>query len=364
MTRLVLAVETSCDETAAAIVRGGREVLSSVVASQAVLHAEFGGVVPELASRRHLETVNAVVAETLSQATLELADLDGLAVTIGPGLMGALLVGMATAKAYSYATGLPLAGVNHLEAHILAAFLEFDRLRLPALVLLASGGHTMLVIMEEIGRYRVLGETRDDAAGEAFDKVAKVLGLDYPGGPALEEAAVDGDPAAFAFPRAMRAAGLEFSFSGLKTSVLYTVKRLREEGGALPVADLAASFQEAAVDTLVAKIARAAEETGSERVILVGGVAANGRLRERAAELAVARGLGLYYPSPALCTDNAAMVAVAGHHALERGERLGLDARPDPALTLATSETLVSPEAPASSEVPASSDAPASSEEA
>jgi len=347
VTRLVLAVETSCDETAAAIVRGGREVLSSVVASQAVLHAEFGGVVPELASRRHLETVNAVVAETLSQATLELADLDGLAVTIGPGLMGALLVGMATAKAYSYATGLPLAGVNHLEAHILAAFLEFDRLRLPALVLLASGGHTMLVIMEEIGRYRVLGETRDDAAGEAFDKVAKVLGLDYPGGPALEEAAVDGDPAAFAFPRAMRAAGLEFSFSGLKTSVLYTVKRLREEGGALPVADLAASFQEAAVDTLVAKIARAAEETGSERVIL-----------------AVARGLGLYYPSPALCTDNAAMVAVAGHHALERGERLGLDARPDPALTLATSETLVSPEAPASSEVPASSDAPASSEEA
>ena len=303
---LVLAIETSCDETAAAVVADGTTVLSSVVSSQVDLHARYGGVVPEIASRAHVELLTPAVAQALVESGIEGHQLNAVAATVGPGLAGALLVGISAAKAYSLAWKLPFIGVNHMEAHLYACFLEEPDLKPPLVVLLVSGGHTMLVAMDDHGRYRLMGSTVDDAVGEAFDKVARVMGLGYPGGPAIDRAALTGDPTAVRFPRAMPE-GYDFSFSGLKTAVIRYVRDNPET----PVADVAASFQAAVVDVLVAKSKRAAAEVGAKGICLGGGVAANSLLRERILDLCVAEGLRCFVPSRSMCTDNAAMVAAA-----------------------------------------------------
>jgi len=316
----ILAIETSCDETAAAVVEDGRHVLSSVVSSQIDLHACFGGVVPEVASRAHVELLTPVVAEALLEAGVEGRDLGAVAATIGPGLIGSLLVGVSAAKAYSLAWRLPFVGVNHMEAHLHAALLQEPELALPVVVLLVSGGHTLLVAMEAAPEgeggfpfvYRLLGQTIDDAAGEAFDKVARYLGLGYPGGPAIDRMALDGDPQAVRFPRAMRDAGYDFSFSGLKTSVINHVRKHPD----VPVADVAASFQEAVVDVLVTKARRAASEIGAKGICLGGGVAANTALRLRVLEECEAGGIAALLPTLALCTDNAAMIGATAWYRL------------------------------------------------
>ena len=311
----ILAIETSCDETAAAVVDDGRVICSSVVATQADLHARFGGVVPEIASRAHVELVGDVIEEALVEAGVTLADLDAVAAVHGPGLAGALLVGVSAAKALSLATGLPYVGVHHHEAHMYAALLEDPSLEPPLLTLVVSGGHTLLVAMYDHGKFRVLGQTVDDAAGEAFDKVARFLGLGYPGGPAIDRLARDGDPKAIAFPRPMRGDGHDFSFSGLKTAVVQYVRKHPEA----ETADVAASFQAAIVDVLVDKLLGAADEDGISTVVIGGGVAANSALRARMATVAEETGLRVVIPPIALCTDNAAMVgAVAAY-------RLGAD---------------------------------------
>ena len=327
----ILGIETSCDETAAAVVVGGAEVRSSVVSSQVDLHAAYGGVVPELAGRAHLELLTPVLAEALARAGIDTgADLDAVAATVGPGLIGSLLVGVSAAKALALVWDVPFVGVNHLEGHLFAALLDHPGIGWPVAVLLVSGGHTMIVSMEGPGRYRLLGQTLDDAAGEAFDKVARFLGLGYPGGPAIERAATDGDPGAFAFPRAMADDGLDFSFSGLKTAVVHAVRRrpdARDE-------DVAASFQRAVVDVLVAKTVRAAVAMGARGLCLAGGVAANGPLREAVAAAAAELGVPAHLPSRAMCTDNAAMIAAAGWWQLEHLGPTPLDAGADPALRL------------------------------
>jgi N6-L-threonylcarbamoyladenine synthase len=308
--RRVLGIETSCDETAASVVEDGTTIVSSVVSSQIDLHARYGGVVPELAGRAHLELLTPVVAEALQGAGSDASGdgIDAVAVTYGPGLIGSLLVGVAEAKALAMAWGVPVVGVNHLEAHLFASLLEQPDLGWPLVVLLVSGGHTLLVEVIAPGRYRILGGTIDDAAGEAFDKVARFLGLGYPGGPAIDRVSGEGDPAAFAFPRSFLAEGYDFSFSGLKTSVVNTVRRHPEAS----TVDVAASFQEAVVDVLVAKARRAALDTGATALCLAGGVAANSLLRRRVEEACAEDGIGAFLPSRALCTDNAAMVAAAG----------------------------------------------------
>jgi N6-L-threonylcarbamoyladenine synthase len=328
---LVLGIETSCDETAAALVLGGYDIASSVVSSQIDLHAAFGGVVPEIASRAHLDLLNPVIARAIVEAGVDERRIDAVACTVGPGLIGALLVGVSAAKALALAWNVPFVGVNHLEAHLYAALLEDPSTELPIVVLLVSGGHTMLVEMTAPGEYRLLGQTIDDAAGEAFDKVARFLGLGYPGGPEIEKVARRGDPAAIAFPRAMRDDGLDFSFSGLKTAVLYHVRKHADAD----VADVAASFQEALVDVLVHKARRAAVEVGARGIALGGGVAANGRLREAMLDACAADGLHGYVPSPAMCTDNAAMIAAAGWHRLRLDGPTPLDAGAVPNLKLA-----------------------------
>jgi N6-L-threonylcarbamoyladenine synthase len=309
---VVLGIETSCDETAAALVMGGIDVLSSVVSSQVDLHAQYGGVVPEIASRAHLELLNPVVARAVVEAGVDESRIDAVAATVGPGLIGALLVGVSAAKALALAWDVPFVGVNHLEAHLYAAFLEEPALELPVVVLLVSGGHTMLIEMREHGDYRLLGRTIDDAAGEAFDKVARFLGLGYPGGPAIDAAALEGDRTAVAFPRAMLHDGLDMSFSGLKTAVVNHVRK----HPAVSTLDVAASFQEAVVDVLVAKARRAAREVGARGLVLGGGVAANSRLRRRVLEACDEDGLASFLPTLAMCTDNAAMIASAGWHRL------------------------------------------------
>jgi N6-L-threonylcarbamoyladenine synthase len=331
----VLGVETSCDETAAAVVDDGLVLRSNVLASQHEIHDRFGGVVPELASRAHVERLGPLVDEALLRADTRWDGIDGVAVTRGPGLVGSLLVGMAAAKAYALALDVPFLGVNHLEGHIFANFLEHGPPEPPYVVLLVSGGHTMLVYMPELHRYEVLGQTLDDAAGEAFDKVARFMGLGFPGGPVLDRLARDGDPDAVRFPRAMASSGdYDFSLSGLKTAVLRHVRAERGAGRETPLPDLAASFQEAVVDVQVQKTMRAAEEKGVAAVVLGGGVVANSRLRERMGEESARRGLRLLYPSPELCTDNAAMIAAAGGFRLERGERSLLDLTVEPGLPL------------------------------
>jgi N6-L-threonylcarbamoyladenine synthase len=330
----VLGIESSCDETAAAVLADGRRILSNVVASQDAVHAPYGGVVPELASRRHLEVIVPVVERALRDAGVKLSDLDGIAVTHGPGLVGSLLVGCSLAKALAYAQGLPLVGVNHLEGHIFAAFLEEPPPDYPFLALVVSGGHTALYAVPEPLRYLLVGQTRDDAAGEAFDKVAKLLGLGYPGGPVIERTAERGDPARIEFPLAqMTDQAPDFSFSGIKTAVSLYVKR-RAPLSAEAVAHVAASFQAAVVKMLVRKTVKAAIQHGIKRIVLTGGVAANGALRAALAAIALERGFTLHVPGRRLCTDNAAMIAAAGSVRLAAGERapLTLNAVPDLAL--------------------------------
>tara|TARA_B100000953_G_scaffold91586_1_gene74662 strand:- start:1202 stop:2233 length:1032 start_codon:yes stop_codon:yes gene_type:complete len=335
MSDVVLGIETSCDETAAAVVERAQLVRSSVVSSQVERHAPFGGVVPEIAGRAHVEQMVPVIAEALVSAGAEGADLDAVAATTGPGLAGSLLIGVSAAKALSLVWDVPFVSVNHLEAHLYASFLEEPDLELPLVVLLVSGGHTMLVLMEDHCRYRLLGSTLDDAAGEAFDKVARYLGLGYPGGPAIDELAVEGDPSAFAYPRSLVQENpstlpedrrFAFSFSGLKTAV---VNHVRNEPGA-PTADVAASFQEAVVDALVTKARWAVEATGAKGMCLGGGVAANSRLRERFLDTCGDLGVRAFLPSRAMCTDNAAMVAAAGWWRLSLFGSSPLDTGADP----------------------------------
>ena len=329
----ILGIETSCDETAAAVVVDGHDVLSSVVSSQIDLHARFGGVVPEIASRAHLELLTPVVAEALVEAGVEGSDLSAVAATVGPGLIGSLLVGVSAAKALALVWDVPFVAVNHLEAHLYASFLEEPALEPPLVVLLASGAHTMVVLLEAPGQYRLLGTTIDDAAGEAFDKVARFLGLGYPGGPAIDRIAVEGDPNAVAFPRGMRDDGYDFSFSGIKTSVITYVRKHPE----VPVPDIAASFQEAVVDVLVTKARRAAAEYNARGICLGGGVAANSVLRERILDACIEDELHAFLPSREMCTDNAAMVAAAGWWRLRQDGPSGLDVGADPGLSLPVS---------------------------
>ena len=332
---IVLGIETSCDETAAAVLDGGRKVLSNVVASQDDVHAPYGGVVPELASRRHLEVIVPVVRRALREAGMGLRDLDGIAVTQGPGLVGSLLVGCSAAKSLAWAHGTPLVGVNHLEGHIYAAFLEERTPEHPFLALVVSGGHTALYIAAEPRRYVRVGQTRDDAAGEAFDKVAKLLGLSYPGGPAIERASTAGDPRAISFPTANMSDGApDFSFSGIKTAVSLHVRRAGTLSTA-EIADVAASFQATVVKMLVRKSLRAGRRLGLRRLVLTGGVAANRALRHALEAECGERGWELFIPSRALCTDNAAMIAAAGHDRLPAGERAPLTMNADPGLALA-----------------------------
>jgi N6-L-threonylcarbamoyladenine synthase len=326
----ILGIETSCDETAASVVRDGREVLSSVVSSQIDLHARFGGVVPELASRAHVELLTPVMAQALVEAGVDERGIDAVAVTIGPGLIGSLLVGVSAAKALSLVWDVPFVGVNHLEAHFVAAFLEEPELAPPIVVLLVSGGHTMLVEVREIGKYRVIGQTIDDAAGEAFDKVARFLGLGYPGGPAIDREAMSGDPEAVRFPRGLMNEGFDFSFSGLKTSVINHVRKHPE----VSTVDVCASFQEAVVDVLVTKARRAAKELGATGMALAGGVAANSLLRERFLDACTEDGLHGFLPSRAMCTDNAAMIAATGFYRLRDDGPTPLDAAADPNLRI------------------------------
>ena len=326
----VLGIETSCDETAAAVVSGGVAVLSSVVSSQIDRHARFGGVVPEIASRAHVELLTPVVAEALVEAGVDGAGIDAVAATVGPGLIGSLLVGVSAAKALALVWGVPFVGVNHLEAHVYASFLEQPDLELPLVVLLVSGGHTMLIAMEDHGTYRLLGQTVDDAAGEAFDKVARFLGLGYPGGPAIDKLSNEGDAKAIAFPRAMLDDGYDFSFSGLKTAVVNHVRKHPDVGSA----DVAASFQEAVVDVLVEKARRAARDVGAKSLCLAGGVAANTLLRDRTIEGCEEDGVRAFVPSRAMCTDNAAMVAATAWWRLRADGPTPLDAGADPNMRL------------------------------
>jgi N6-L-threonylcarbamoyladenine synthase len=328
----VLGIETSCDETAASVVDHGTSIASSVVASQIDLHARYGGVVPELAGRAHVELLTPVLSDALGAAGSDPSGtgIDAVAVTYGPGLIGSLLVGVAEAKALALAWDVPVVGVNHLEAHLFASLLEQPDLGWPLVVLLVSGGHTLLIEVTAPGRYRLLGGTIDDAAGEAFDKVARFLGLGYPGGPAIDAVADDGDPEAFAFPRAFLGEGYDFSFSGLKTSVVNTVRKHPEAA----TEDVAASFRAAVVDVLVAKGRRAASDVGAKALCLAGGVAANSLLRRRVESACAEDGIGAFLPSRALCTDNAAMVAAAGWWRLNHGDPSPLTLGADPNLRL------------------------------
>jgi N6-L-threonylcarbamoyladenine synthase len=334
---ITLGIETSCDETAVAVVEDGFSVRANLIAAQVHLHERYGGVVPEVAARAHVEALNPLLAETLQAAEVGFGDLDGIAVTVGPGLVGALLVGMAAAKAVSLATGAPLIGVNHLEGHIWANFLTHGPPQPPYIALVVSGGHTMIVHMPDVDRYEVMGQTLDDAAGEAFDKVARMIGLGFPGGPALDALARGGNPDAIRFPRAMEDSGdFDFSMSGLKTAVLRHVKAERAAGRDVDLSDLAASFQEAIVDVQVRKTITAARQTGVGTVLLGGGVVANTRLRERMERDGEAAGLRVLFPPLDLCTDNGAMIACAGAARLARGERTSLDIAADPNLGLAS----------------------------
>ena len=327
---LVLGIETSCDETAAALVLGGYDVVSNVVSTQVDLHADFGGVVPEIASRAHLDVLNPVIARTIVEAGVDEQRIDAVACTVGPGLIGALLVGVSAAKSLAMAWDVPFVGVNHMEAHLYAASLEDPTLEFPLLVMLVSGGHTMLIEMQDHGRYRLIGQTIDDAAGEAFDKVARFLDLGYPGGPAIDRAALDGDPEAIRFPRAIMNEGYDFSFSGLKTAVVNYVRQHPDVSSE----DIAASFQAAVVDVLVTKARRAAAEVGATGIVLGGGVAANSLLREELLEACDVDGIQGFLPSREMCTDNAAMIAAAGWHRLRSDGPTPLDVGATPNLRL------------------------------
>src|SRR5918992_531935 len=328
---LVLGIETSCDETSAAVVKGGRDILSNVVVSQGVLHGEFGGIVPEIAARAHVEALTPAIGEALRIADATFWDLDGVAATLGPGLIGSLLVGVAEGKSIAAVLDIPFVGVNHLEAHIYSNLLAHKDAEFPAVCLIISGGHTMLVHVLGHGDYEILGTTIDDAAGEAFDKVARFLGLDYPGGPEIDRLSLLGDPKAVAFPRSMiDEVGFDVSYSGLKTAVINYVRKAEARGEEISVENVAASFQQAVVEVQVAKTMAAAEHTGAPRIFLCGGVAANSGLRKGLGDACAERGLELFVPPMSLCTDNAAMVAACGTWMLRRGLYTPLDASPDP----------------------------------
>ncbi len=330
---IVLGIESSCDETAAAITRDGREVLSDVIYSQADIHSKYGGVVPEIASRRHIEKILYVIDKALADAGMTKDDIDAIAVTMGPGLVGALLVGVSAAKSLAYAWGKPLIGVNHIIGHISANFVAFPELTPPFLCLVASGGHSHIVNVKSYTETEILGATKDDAAGEAFDKVARVIGLGYPGGPKVDAAAKEGNDKAFDFPRAKT--GNDFSFSGLKTAVINTVHKMEQKGEPVPQADIAASFQRAVVDVLTEKTIHAAKISGSEKICLAGGVASNSLLRSEMAKKAKSEKIEVYYPPLRLCTDNAVMISSAGYFKYKyTGETAGNDLNAYPALSI------------------------------
>ena len=332
---LILAIESSCDETAAAVVKNGREVLSNVISSQIDLHTLYGGVVPEIASRKHIERINQVIEEALRTAETTLDQITAVAVTYGPGLVGALLVGVAEAKAIAYAAGKPLVGVHHIEGHIAANFIEHKELEPPFLSLVVSGGHTHLVRVEDYGAFTILGRTRDDAAGEAFDKVARAIGLGYPGGPKIDKVSKEGDSDAISFPRAhVEDAPYDFSFSGLKSAVLNYINGCRMKGQTFRQADVAASFQKAVTDVLVENAMRAVEEYHADKFAIAGGVAANSALRQAMKEAGEQRNVKLYYPSRVYCTDNAAMIGAAGYYEYQKGTWHGWDLNAVPNLKL------------------------------
>lgn len=331
----ILAIETSCDETAAAVVQNGREVLSNIISSQIDLHTLYGGVVPEIASRKHIEKINQVILEALQAADKKLQDMDAVAVTYGPGLVGALLVGVSAAKAISFASGIPLVGVHHIEGHISANYIENHDLEPPFVCLVVSGGHSHLVVVKDYGEYEILGRTRDDAAGEAFDKVARAIGLGYPGGPKIDKVSKEGNPDAIQFPRAKVAdAVYDFSFSGLKSAVLNYLNSCEMKGIEVCQADVAASFQKAVVDVLVEHSMQAVRECGMKKFAIAGGVASNSSLREALENACKKQGIAFYHPSPILCTDNAAMIGAAGYYEYIKGVRSGYDLNAVPNLKL------------------------------
>lgn len=332
MTTHILAIESSCDETAAAVVKNGRSVLSNIISSQIDIHTIYGGVVPEIASRKHIEKINQVIEEALREAGVSLKDIDAVAVTYGPGLVGALLVGVAEAKAISFATGIPLIGVHHIEGHICANYIEHPELEPPFMSLVVSGGHTHLVNVADYGKYEILGRTRDDAAGEAFDKVARAIGLGYPGGPKIDRVSKEGDPEAIVFPRAkVRDGEYDFSFSGLKSAVLNYLNSEKMAGREVVQADVAASFQKAVTDVLVEHSMNAVREYGEKKFAIAGGVASNSSLRAQMKAACESEGIEFYYPSPVFCTDNAAMIGVAGYYEYLKGNfsDLSLNAVPN-----------------------------------
>ena len=329
MSDLILGIETSRDETAAAIVEDGKKIISNVVASQISIHQKYGGVVPEIASRKHMEYIIPVIDKALDESGKKITDLSAIAVTYGPGLIGSLLVGLSVAKAIAYAQNIPLIGVNHLEAHIYANFLERNEIIPPFVCLIVSGGHTSLVYIRHFGEYELLGQTKDDAAGEVFDKIAKFLNLGYPGGPIIEKLAKEGDPSSIKFPRPiLNDKSYDFSFSGLKTAVIYHIKKLDKGNKNIPVSDILASFQQAVTDVLVGKTIKAALKFKTKQIVLAGGVAANSFLRREIKEKANLLNIKVFYPSISLCTDNAAMVASAGYYKFKENKKssLSLDA--------------------------------------
>ena len=328
----ILAVESSCDETAMAVVDDGRRLVSSVIASQIDMHALYGGVVPEIASRMHVQALDPLLDQTLQKADLTMADIDAVAVTYGPGLVGALLTGVAWAKAFAYGRGLPLVAVNHIEGHVSANYIAHPDLEPPFVCLVASGGHSHIVRVEDYGRYTIMGGTTDDAAGEAFDKVARVLDIPYPGGPLLDKLAESGNDRAYAFPKIHTPGAYDFSFSGLKTAVINQAHRLRQTGETIVAADWAASFRRAVVDALVEKAVRACVDSGLDQLALAGGVASNLLLRREIEKAGKKAGLRVYMPPAILCTDNAAMIGSAGFYRLMNGELAGLDLNAVPAL--------------------------------
>lgn len=332
---LILAIESSCDETAASVVKNGREVLSNIISSQIELHKLYGGVVPEIASRKHIEKINQVIEEALSEAKVTLDDIDAIGVTYGPGLVGALLVGVAEAKAISYARNIPLVGVHHIEGHISANYIENKDLEPPFACLVVSGGHTHLVVVEDYGKYKIIGKTRDDAAGEAFDKVARAIGLGYPGGPKIDRLSKEGNADAIHFPKAHVAdAPYDFSFSGLKSAVLNYLNGCKMKGEAIIEADVAASFQKAVTDVLVDHAMMAVKEYGFDKLAIAGGVASNSTLREAMRRACEKEHVKFYHPSPILCTDNAAMIGAAAYYEFINGTRHGLDLNAVPNLKL------------------------------
>ena len=332
---LILAIESSCDETAASVVKNGRCVLSNIISSQIAIHTLYGGVVPEIASRKHIEKINQVVEAALKEADVPLDDIDAIGVTYGPGLVGALLVGVAEAKAIAYAKKKPLVGVHHIEGHVSANYIEHPDLEPPFLCEIISGGHTHLVIVKDYGSFEILGRTRDDAAGEAFDKVARAIGLGYPGGPKIDKLAKEGNPHAIDFPRAhMEDAPYDFSFSGVKSAVLNHLNKCRMTGEPIVEADIAASFQQAVVDVLVDNAIRAAKDYHMDRLAIAGGVASNGALRAAMEAACEKEGIRFYRPSPIFCTDNAAMIGVAAYYEYQKGTRHGWDLNAVPNLKL------------------------------